>query len=91
MDLIFSIITPILNCLQLLPQLIKTYRTKKVDDLSMASLILILSTNLLWFIYYDKFYRKILFIKMELFRNLINCYFLLLLVFIKSVGFFKSR
>lgn len=51
MDLIFSIITPILNCLQLLPQLIKTYRTKKVDDLSMASLILILSTNLLWFIY----------------------------------------
>jgi len=43
-----AILAPIINCVQLLPQLIKTIATKKVKDLSFASLLLILLTNLLW-------------------------------------------
>ena len=41
----------IVNCIQQLPQLYKTYHTKKVDDLSSYSLILILLTSILWFIH----------------------------------------
>ena len=47
--LIISILAPIANCIQMIPQLIKTYNTKKVNDLSFYSLMLILITNILWF------------------------------------------
>lgn len=35
----------------MLPQLIKSYKTKKVDDLSMAMLVLYFFNSLLWLIY----------------------------------------
>jgi MtN3 and saliva related transmembrane protein len=36
------------NCIQFCPQLYKIYTTKHVKDLSIYSLVLIVSTNLLW-------------------------------------------
>jgi uncharacterized protein with PQ loop repeat len=42
-------LAPIVNCVQLFPQLYKTYQTKQVRDLSVYSLLLLLTTNLLWF------------------------------------------
>lgn len=48
---IVAIVAPIVNCIQLFPQLYKTYVTKSVDDLSMYSLLLILTTNILWLLH----------------------------------------
>lgn len=42
---------PIVNSIQTIPQLYKTYRTKSVKDLSFYSLLLILTTNLLWLLH----------------------------------------
>jgi len=47
--LIVATLAPIVNCIQLFPQLYKTYTTKNVRDLSFYSLLLILTTNFLWF------------------------------------------
>lgn len=44
-----AIAAPLINCIQLVPQLYKTYTTRRVADLSPYSLLLILVTNLLWF------------------------------------------
>jgi MtN3 and saliva related transmembrane protein len=41
-------IVPITTSIQLLPQLLKTYETKSVKDLSLYTLLLILLNNLLW-------------------------------------------
>lgn len=41
----------IINSVQLFPQLYKTYTTKKVQDLSIYSLTLMLITKLLWLIH----------------------------------------
>ena len=41
-------LAPVFNCVQLFPQLYKTYTTRKVDDLSFYSLVLLFTTNLLW-------------------------------------------
>jgi MtN3 and saliva related transmembrane protein len=46
--IIVATLAPIVNCMQLFPQLYKTYRTKSVKDLSFYSLLLILTTNFLW-------------------------------------------
>ncbi len=51
LPIIVAFLAPAINCLQLLPQLIKTTTTKKVNDLSFFSLILILSTNILWLLH----------------------------------------
>jgi MtN3 and saliva related transmembrane protein len=48
---IVAILAPLVNCIQLFPQLYKTYVTKSVDDLSMYSLLLILTTNILWLLH----------------------------------------
>ena len=48
---IVAIVAPVVNCIQLFPQLYKTYVTKSVDDLSMYSLLLILTTNMLWLLH----------------------------------------
>jgi uncharacterized protein with PQ loop repeat len=48
---IVAILAPIVNSIQLFPQLYKTYYTKSVKDLSFFSLSLILITNLLWLIH----------------------------------------
>ena len=48
---IIAIFAPIVNSIQLFPQLYKTYTTKSVKDLSLYSLLLILLTNLLWLLH----------------------------------------
>lgn len=45
---IVATFAPIVNSIQLFPQLYKVYITKSVKDLSFYSLLLILATNLLW-------------------------------------------
>ena len=46
-----ALLAPIVNSVQLLPQLVKTGITRHVNDLSFSSLLLILFTNLLWFLH----------------------------------------
>jgi len=48
---IVATLAPIVNSIQLFPQLYKTYITKSVNDLSFYSLLLILTTNLLWLLH----------------------------------------
>jgi MtN3 and saliva related transmembrane protein len=48
---IIAILAPIFNCVQVLPQLWKTFRTKRVKDLSYYTILLMISTNLLWFLH----------------------------------------
>ena len=36
------------SCIQMVPQLYKTYTTRSVADLSLYSLLLIFATNVLW-------------------------------------------
>jgi MtN3 and saliva related transmembrane protein len=49
--LIVATLAPIVNCIQLLPQIYKTYRTKSVKDLSFYSLLLLLTTIILWLLH----------------------------------------
>jgi MtN3 and saliva related transmembrane protein len=49
--LIVATLAPIVNCVQLLPQIYKTYRTKSVKDLSFYSLLLLLTTIILWLLH----------------------------------------
>ena len=44
-----AVLAPTVNCIQLLPQLYKTYTTKSVEDLSLQTILLMLLTNILWF------------------------------------------
>ena len=48
---IISTLAPIVNSIQLIPQLYQTYITKSVKDLSFYSLSLIIITNLLWLLH----------------------------------------
>ena len=48
LPVIVATLAPIINCIQLFPQLHKTYMTRSVKDLSLYSLLLILTTNILW-------------------------------------------
>jgi uncharacterized protein with PQ loop repeat len=48
---IVATLAPVVNSIQLFPQLYKTYTTKRVKDLSFYSLSLILLTNLLWLLH----------------------------------------
>jgi MtN3 and saliva related transmembrane protein len=49
--LIVETLAPIVNCIQLLPQIYKTYRTKSVKDLSFYSLLLLSTTIILWLLH----------------------------------------
>ena len=49
--IIIATLAPVVNSIQLFPQLYKTYITKSVKDLSFYSLSLILITNLLWLLH----------------------------------------
>jgi len=49
--LVVAILAPLVNCLQLLPQLHKTYNTKSAKDLSIGSLGMILLTEILWLLH----------------------------------------
>jgi uncharacterized protein with PQ loop repeat len=46
-----AILAPIVNCLQIIPQVYKTYQTKRVKDLSLYTILLFLTTNLLWLLH----------------------------------------
>ena len=48
---IVATLAPVVNCVQLFPQLYKTFTTRKVDDLSFYSLVLLFTTNLLWLLH----------------------------------------
>ena len=48
---VVATLAPIVNCIQLFPQLYKTFTTKSVKDLSLYSLLLILTTNILWLLH----------------------------------------
>jgi uncharacterized protein with PQ loop repeat len=50
-SLIVATLAPIVNSIQLFPQLYKTYITKSVKDLSLYSLLLFLMTNMLWLVH----------------------------------------
>lgn len=49
--MIVATLAPIANCIQQLPQLYKTFTTKRVKDLSLYTLLLILTTNVLWLLH----------------------------------------
>lgn len=51
LPVIVATVAPIVNCIQLFPQVYKTYITKSVKDLSLFSILLILATNLLWLLH----------------------------------------
>ena len=51
LQIIVATLAPIVNSIQLVPQLYKTYISKSVKDLSLYSLLLILITNLLWLLH----------------------------------------
>jgi len=51
LQLIVSILAPILTFCQLIPQLYKTYKTKRVKDLSIHTILIIFLSNVLWFIH----------------------------------------
>lgn len=46
-----AVLAPIVNCVQLFPQLYKSYQTKHVEDLSLYSLCLLLLTSVLWLLH----------------------------------------
>ena len=48
LPIIVATIAPIVNCIEMFPQLYKTIITKRVNDLSFHSLALILTANILW-------------------------------------------
>lgn len=48
---IVAILAPVINSIQLFPQLYKTYTTKSVKDLSFYFLILLLISNFLWILH----------------------------------------
>ena len=49
--IIVATLAPIMNCIQLIPQLYKTYQTKSVNDFSVYSLYLILFTSVIWLLH----------------------------------------
>ena len=46
-----AVLAPLFTCIQLVPQLYKTYSTKSVTDLSLESLLIISLGNLLWLLH----------------------------------------
>jgi MtN3 and saliva related transmembrane protein len=46
-----AVLAPLFTCIQLAPQLYKTYSTKSVKDLSFESLLIITLGNLLWLLH----------------------------------------
>jgi MtN3 and saliva related transmembrane protein len=46
-----AVLAPLFTCIQLMPQLYKTYVTKSVQDLSLESLLVITMGNLLWLVH----------------------------------------
>lgn len=87
---IIATLAPIVNCIQLFPQLYKTYITKSVKDLSYFSLLLILTTNLLWLLH-GYFIFDFSLIISGIVSMMINISLLTLYFFYKNNRRFKNR
>ena len=85
---IVATIVPIVNSIQLFPQLYKTYITKSVKDLSLYSLSLILLTNLLWLLH-GYFIIDISLIVAGMVSMIINVALLILYFLYRKKGRFK--
>ena len=85
---IVAALAPIVNSIQLFPQLYKTYITKSVRDLSVYSLMLILITNLLWLLH-GYFIADISLIVAGLVTMIINVALLILYFLYRKNGRFK--
>jgi len=85
LPLIVATLAPIINCIQLFPQLYKTYITKSVKDLSVWSLLLILATNLLWLLH-GYFIFDMSLIVTGVINMIINVTLLTLYFFYRKVG-----
>jgi len=48
---IVSTFAPIIGAMMLIPQVYHTYKTKRVKDLSLTTLLLLFLSNLLWFLH----------------------------------------
>lgn len=48
---IIAILAPSLNAVQILPQLVKTWNTKSVSNLSLYTILLMIVTNILWLLH----------------------------------------
>jgi MtN3 and saliva related transmembrane protein len=48
---LIAILAPSLNAVQILPQLIKTWTTKSVSNLSLYTIFLMIATNILWLLH----------------------------------------
>ena len=51
LSFIVSVLAPLLTFSQLIPQLYKTYQTKRVKDLSIHTIFIIFLSNVLWLIH----------------------------------------
>jgi len=85
---IVATLAPIVNSIQLFPQLYKTYITKSVKDLSLYSLSLILLTNLLWLLH-GYFIIDIPLIVAGMVSMIINVALLILFFLYRKKGRFK--
>ena len=77
LPLIVATIAPIINCIQLFPQLYKTYVTKSVKDLSFYSLFLVWLSTIFWLLH-GYFITDISLIVAGIFNLIINITLLLL-------------
>lgn len=48
---IIAVLAPSLNAIQIFPQLIKTWNTKSVSNLSFYTIFLMIVTNILWLLH----------------------------------------
>lgn len=48
LSLIVATLAPMVNCVQLFPQIYRTWSTSRVKDLSFYAILLMLTTNVLW-------------------------------------------
>lgn len=51
LKIVVATLVPIINSIQLLPQLYKTYETKSVKDISFYTIFLMLMNNVLWLLH----------------------------------------
>jgi MtN3 and saliva related transmembrane protein len=51
LPIIVATLAPIINAIQLFPQLYKSYISKSVKDVSLYSLLLITTTNMMWLLH----------------------------------------
>lgn len=51
LPLIVAIMAPVMSTVNMVPQIYKIYKTKRVRDISLTMIILLIITNLFWFLH----------------------------------------